>query len=102
MESSSLKSIGYADGIAVIEFKPKTGEHGHLFAYALTPEQLDAFTTAESKGRYYGQFIKGKIAGEKLTGRCSACGSEPEILGEPCRSCGAVNVREIDRVHKEQ
>src|SRR5687767_13734539 len=83
VDSSNLESVGYQDGVCVVEFKA-----GHLYAYAMTPEQFERFAKAESKGRYFNAEIRNKYAGEKLTGRCGKCGSEPEVIGQPCAECG--------------
>lgn len=96
IDSSNLKAIGYEDGLCVVEF-----HSGHLYAYAMTPEQFEAFATAESKGRYFNQEIRGKFTGDKLTGQCAGCQLTPAVMAEPCPSCGAA-VRPIDRVHKEE
>jgi hypothetical protein len=95
VDSSSIKSIGYQDGICVLEFTS-----GHLYAYPMSEEQFTGFAQAESKGRYYAANIKGKISGEKLTSRCGKCGNEPEVVGEPCSSCAEL-ILATDRVHKE-
>lgn len=97
VDSSSLKSVGYSEGVCVCEFV-----NGHLYAYPMAHAEFEKFALAESKGRYFNQVIKGKMAGEKLTGRCGACGSEPEVIGEPCSDCGATMVRAIDTTHKER
>lgn len=97
IDSSSIKSAGYSDGLLIVEFI-----NGHLYAYAMPHAEFEKFAAAESKGRYFNQTIKGRFNGEKLTGRCGGCGSEPEVIGEPCRQCGAAMVRAIDTVHKEQ
>lgn len=96
VDSSSLKSVGYADGVCVCEFV-----NGHLYAYPMAHAEFEKFALAESKGRYFNQSIKGKFAGEKLTSRCGKCGSEPEVVGLPCRECTSV-ILAMDLVHKER
>lgn len=96
VDSSNIKSVGYADGVLVVEFK-----NGHLFAYDCTPEQFEAFAAAESKGRYYSLNIRGKLPSRKLTSRCGVCGSEPEIVGQPCSECASV-ILPMDSIHRER
>ena len=95
-DSSAIKSAGYDVGTLVLELPS-----GHLYAYPMSEEQFVAFSQAESKGRYYGKEIKGKISGTKLTSRCGKCGAEPEIIGEPCSGCASL-ILATDRVHKEE
>jgi len=95
VDSSTIKSIGYDVGVCVVEFV-----NGNLYAYPMNVEDFEAFAWAESKGRWFNTMIRGKFAGEKLTGKCSQCGSEPEVLAVPCPECGGV-VRQVDKVHKE-
>ncbi len=96
IDSTSIKSIGYQDGICVTEFSS-----GHLYAHPMSEAQFTAYAQSPSKGRYFNTEIKGKFNGEKLTSRCGKCGSEPEIVGEPCSDCGAT-ILPMDSVHKEQ
>lgn len=95
VDSSTVKSIGYDVGVCVVEFA-----NGNLYAYPMNVEDFEAFAAAESKGRHFNTMIRGKVSGEKLTGRCSQCGSEPEVKSPcPCPECGGV-VRQVDKVHK--
>lgn len=99
LDSSSLKSAGFEDDICVIEFP-----NGHLFAYSMTPEQFEAFARSESKGRHYAKEIKGKLAGNKLTGACASCQKQPQVIGETCE-CGGqvmalVSKREAERLER--
>ena len=96
IDSSAIKSAGFADGMLVLELPS-----GHLYAYPMSEEQFTAFATAESKGRYYGKEIRGKISSTKLTSRCGKCGAEPEVVGQPCLGCGST-ILAMDRVHKEE
>lgn len=100
VDSSSIKAIGFEDDICVVEFP-----NGHLFAYSMTPEQFEAFARSESKGRHYAKEIKGKLAGNKLTGGCKACGKQPQVIGETC-ACGGqvvalVSKREAERLERK-
>lgn len=96
VDSSNIASIGYDGGILVVEFT-----NGHLYAYAVDQATFEAFAAAESKGRHFNQQIRGKVSGEKLTSRCGKCGSEPEIVGDPCSDCGA-KILPLDTIHKER
>ncbi len=87
VDSSSIKSAGYSDGVCVVQFA-----NGHLYAYAMEHAEFEKFALAESKGRYFNTAIKGRFQGEKLTGRCGKCGSEPEIIGVKCSECGTEQV----------
>ncbi len=96
VDSSTIKAIGYEDGICVVEFA-----NGSLFSYAMEHREFEKFAGAESKGKYFNQAIRGKFAGTKLTGKCATCGALG-IIGETCpeATCGG-DVRAVDRVHKE-
>ena len=95
VDSSTIKSIGYEDGVCVVEFT-----NGHLFAYPMEPGTFEMFAHAESKGRHFNREIRGKVSGEKLTGMCAACGLVPAVIVEPCPACGGT-VRMIDSKRKE-
>ncbi len=95
VDSGTIQAIGYETGVCVIEFHT-----GALFAYPMTADEFQTFALAESKGQFYNQNIRGKLAGTKLTGRCVSCGSEPEIIGTVCRDCGTGEVRAVDKTHK--
>ncbi len=97
IDSSSIKTAGYDHGTLCVEFTS-----GHLYAYQVPAEVFEAFASAESKGRFFGTQIRGKFTSAKLTGKCSACGSEPQIIGETCPECGCDTVRAIDTTHKER
>lgn len=94
VDSSMIKSMGYGAGAVVVEFP-----NGHLFAYEMPHAEWEKFRDAESLGKYFNTVIKGRVTGEKLTGRCADCGSEPEVIGEPCADCDGL-VRAIDTTHK--
>lgn len=96
IDSSVVISAGYQDGICVLEMP-----NGHLYSYAMPQADFDAFAAAESKGRHFNTIIRKQFSGSKLTSRCGKCGSEPEIVGEPCGDCGAVIVT-MDTWHKEE
>lgn len=84
VDSSTIKAVGYADGVLVVEFN-----NGQIYSYPnVTPAEFEAFARAESKGSHFNKNIRGKIAGAKITGACLACKAEPEIIGEPCGQCG--------------
>ena len=91
VDSSSVKGIGYQDGTLVVEFA-----NGHLYAYAMTPEEFEAFAAAESKGRYFNTQIRGKFAGTKLTGACANCLAAPQVIGTTC-ACGGTVVGQMSK-----
>lgn len=95
VDSSSIKAIGYQDGVCCVEF-----QNGHLFAYPMEPREFETFAQAESKGKYFNQSIRGKVKGEKLTSACGQCGSEPEIVGRLCSACGCETIKPMDNWHK--
>lgn len=83
--SSNLDAMGYdADARTLaIGF-----QSGHIHHYFGVPEEIvHDLILAESKGRYYAQFIKGKFTSEKMTGKCDACG-DIGWLGDECTDCG--------------
>lgn len=85
VDSSTIKSVGYADGLLVVEF-----QNGHLYSYVMPAEDFEAFARAESKGSYFNKNIRGKFTGEKLTGACAACLAQPLVIGSVCACGGAV------------
>lgn len=85
VDSSSIAALGFEDDVCIVEFP-----NGHLFAYSMTPEQFEAFAKSESKGRHYAKEIKGKLAGNKLTGGCKECGKQPQVIGETCSQCQSI------------
>lgn len=95
VDSSNIKSVGYSDGICVVEF-----QNGHIYAYAMEHREFEKFALAESKGRYFNTAIRGRFEGVKLTGKCKVCGADPQLIGEPCATCGGL-VLAVDKVHKE-
>lgn len=92
VDSSTLKSVGYDDGVMVVEFV-----NGSIFSYAVTPDLFAQFCEAPSKGSFYNREIRGKVSGTKLTGKCPACGSEPELIGETCPECGTAEVVAVEK-----
>ena len=94
VDSSTIKSAGYEDGVLVVEFIS-----GHLYAYDLLAADFEAFARAESKGRWFNANLKGRGTGRKLTGQCVQCGSAPEVIEIPCAACGGT-VRPIETKRK--
>lgn len=91
VDSSNLKSVGYEAGVLVIEFTT-----GDIYVYPNVPGSLfEDFARAESKGRFYNQQIKGKLAGNKITGICANCLAGPQIIGSICEACTIGTVREV-------
>ncbi len=85
VRSSNLDALGYdaAARTLAIGF-----QSGHIHHYFDVPEEIVRdLIVAESKGRYYAQFIRGKFTSEKMTGTCEACG-DIGWLGEECTDCG--------------
>lgn len=97
VDSGTIKAIGYEGGVCVVEF-----QNGSLFAYPMGAEQFQQFATAESKGRYFHQSMRGKLAGTKLTGQCGECSHAPVVIGALCANCGTGIGRAVDKVHKPE
>ena len=56
VESSNLATVGFASGVLEIEFK-----HGGVYQYFNVPTSVyEGLMTAESKGKYFHQFIREK------------------------------------------
>lgn len=54
VESSNLATVGFANGVLEIEFK-----HGGVYQYFNVPTSVyEDLMTAESKGKYFHQFIR--------------------------------------------
>jgi len=64
LKSSQIAAIGYeaATKTLYIQFHPgKTSSEGPIYSYANVPQKLyDEFMAAESKGKWFGQHVKGK------------------------------------------
>lgn len=106
VESSNIKALGYDAGrrVLAVVFKPRTeGAEPDIFHYSdVSLGEALAFYTAESKGRFYTQHVKGKKSGLKMTGAfCPKCGNGPGYLGERCDDCGCATYqhkpREVER-----
>lgn len=62
VESSNLATVGFANGVLEIEFK-----HGGVYQYFNVPTSVyEDLMTAESKGKYFHQFIRDKYEFVKL------------------------------------
>jgi hypothetical protein len=62
VESSNLATVGFSDGVLEIEFR-----HGGVYQYFNVPASVyEALMAAESKGKYFIQFIKDKYEFIKL------------------------------------
>ena len=65
-ESSNIESIGYNPNSDVLEIKFRSGG---LYWFQECPQEIyDALMAAESKGKYFGQHIKGKYQCVKISG----------------------------------
>ena len=62
VESSNLATVGFSDGVLEIEFR-----HGGVYQYFNVPASVyEALMSAESKGKYFHQFIRDKYEFVKL------------------------------------
>ncbi len=85
-ESSLIAKVGYDEPSRSLGIQLTNGD---IFVYhGVTREQFDAFDEAESQGRYFGQNIKGKVSGTKMTGYCSKCFDGPGLHENVCGDCG--------------
>jgi hypothetical protein len=85
VSSSNIAAVGYDDDkhVLAIEFAS-----GVIYHYAgVTADQALDLKNAPSIGRYYSTNIKGKFAGQKMTGHCPRCGIQARV-GEVCPDCG--------------
>ena len=68
LNSTSVKSAGYAEGILEIEF-----QDGSVYRYFKVPSEVaQSFMASESKGHHFVTFIRGHYEFEK---------AEPEVSG---------------------
>ncbi len=84
--SSNLAAVGYDPDRrrAAVQFK-----NGKIIYYAgISPDVMMAWYGAPSRGKYYAVNIRGKYAGELMTGDCPKCGDGPGFAGDRCESCG--------------
>jgi len=66
VESSNIKSIGYNPNSDTLEIEFSSGG---VYWYTDVPQEIyDALMAAESKGKYFGQHIKGKYQCVKISG----------------------------------
>jgi hypothetical protein len=62
VESSNIKSIGWENHILEVEF-----HSGSIYQYAPVGETIfQTFLEAESKGKYFQQYVKGQFPTEKM------------------------------------
>ncbi len=62
VKSSNLKAVGYESEIMEIEFLNE-----NVYEYSEIPKKLhEDLMDAESKGKYYNQYIKGQFPSKKL------------------------------------
>ncbi len=83
--SSNIAAAGYdaANQQFAVQFKS-----GHIYTYSeVSPEVAERFQAADSKGRFFGEHVRQKFAGNKVTGDCPSCG-DIGINGETCDDCG--------------
>lgn len=84
VDSSNLKSIGYAEDRQILALEFISGSIYHY--RGVPPEVFEAFGAAPSRGAFFAKQIKGKFTAERMDGLCAKCG-EPGLVGEPC-ACG--------------
>lgn len=64
VESSSIASIGFHNGLQVLEIELRTGA---LYRYFAVPAAVfDEFQKSESKGRYFSHHIRGRYRFQRL------------------------------------
>jgi hypothetical protein len=83
--SSNLSAVGYDPRrlILAVQFKD-----AHIWHYAGVPLLVFVeLMAAPSIGSFYTQQIRGKFAGQKMTGECPKCG-DTGYIGERCADCG--------------
>lgn len=85
VQSSNIAAAGYDPERLVFAIKFKNGDIWHYGR--VPPSRFQEFAAAESKGRFFSQHVRGKYAGEKMTGTCSECGVKGPI-GVTCDDCG--------------
>jgi hypothetical protein len=62
VESSNIKSVGWKENNLEVEFNT-----GSLYRYSdVTEDVFNAFLKAESKGKYFHEYIKGNYQSEKI------------------------------------
>jgi len=87
VESSAISAAGYDKAARkfLVQFKTT----GHIHAYSdVPPEIAQRFEEAESKGAFFGRWIRPVFKAEKLTGDCNRCGDTAGLIGRTCDSCG--------------
>ncbi len=99
VSSSNIHAIGYDEPkrVLAVEFKS-----GSIYHYADVPPELAIdLVNAESIGRFYHANIKGKLAGQKMTGHCPACGIQARV-GEVCPDCGTALIADDRPAQQEE
>lgn len=93
IDSSNLISIGYDYVRRVLAVRFKSGP---IFHYsAVDAGTWERFHESPSKGSFFYHHVKGRFAGEKMTGPCGKCGEHGPI-GMKCTDCGC------DTYHREE
>jgi hypothetical protein len=96
--SSSLAGLGYNRDkqIAAVEFQSGVIYHYAPFSEALFRE----WCAAPSLGKWYAEHVRGKMAGQKMTGHCPKCGAQGWV-GDACEDCGCAPYAEDARKSQE-
>lgn len=92
--SSNLSGLGYNAAKSILAVRFKSGD---IYHYATVPAAIAAqLYEAESMGRAYGEMIRGKYTGQKMTGHCKDCG-DLGWVGDRCADCGCSEYSEDPR-----
>lgn len=95
IESSNLAAVGYNPEKRILAIQFKSGQIYHYADVSL--ETATEFYGSESRGRYYAQHVRGKLAGQLMTGECPKCGHKHGWIGDTCSDCGTATYVEIPR-----
>lgn len=97
VESSNLFAFGYDPTLRTLSVQFKGS--GDIWHYHDVPEELvTEFREAESVGRFFGQRIRGKFTGDRMTGPCPKCG-DVGVVAQVCEDCGCAAYRRVDKMH---
>jgi hypothetical protein len=87
IQSSNLHAIGFDEPTKTLAVHFRNGAIWHY--PGASPELWKRFDAAESKGKFFNDYIKGKFTdAQKMTGSCPAC-RDIGWIGDECLDCGA-------------
>ncbi len=68
VDSLLIRAVGYDPGSSILEIEFTDEGHGHVYLYYDVPySTFDEFLDADSKGRYFNDYIRDQYASERAS-----------------------------------